>query len=156
MIVSTISLSLLAVVEETAEDDDNSNVATSIGLVIVYIFVGYFFVLFCVVAIFCACFVHCNCTCVQCCNSQYCLRPKCSPKLLRTQRFKIRCPQSVSARADKLYSVSLEKCCPCCSDIDTCDSDELAFWTEIVVLGILCFPFIICFIVIYAFAIQGK
>ena len=146
-------LSPLAVDEETDEDD--GNIATSIGLVIVYIFVGYFFVLFCIVAIFCVCFVRCNCTCVKCCNSSYCMRPKCSPKLLRTQRFKIKCPQSVSTRADTLYSASLEKCCPCCSDIDACDSDELAFWTEIVILVILCLPFAICFIVIYAYAIQA-
>lgn len=118
----------------------------------VYVFVGYFTILGCIVALFCVCFVRCNCTSTQCCNSSFCFRLKCSPQILRKQRFKIKCPSSVATKVDTLQTFTAEKCCLCCSDIDQCDSDELAFWTEMVILTILCLPFAICLLVLYAYA----
>ena len=137
--------------DDESDDDGSTNLATSVGLIIVYIFVGYFTIVFSIVAIFCVCFVHCNCTCAQCCNSSYCLRPKCSPRILRKQRLKVNCPRSVATKADAIETLACDKCCPCCSDIDACDNDELAFWTELVILFILCLPFAICLLVLYAY-----
>ena len=135
------------------EEEDDNNIATSARLIVVYIFVGYFAILFLIVALFCACFVHCNCTCANCCNSSYCFRPKCSPKILRKQRLKINCPSSVATKTKTLQQTfTADRFCPCCSDIDMCDSDELAFWTEVVILVILCLPFAICLVVLYAYA----
>jgi hypothetical protein len=137
---------------EGEEEEDNESIATSAGLIVVYIFVGYFAILSAIVALFCVCFVHCNCTCVHCCNSSFCFRLKCSPKILRKQRLKINCPSSVATKTNALQQTFSDKCCPCCSDIDMCDSDELAFWTEVVILVILCLPFAICFVALYAYA----
>lgn len=133
-------------------EEDSSSVAVTAGLIVLYVFVGYFTILACIVALFCICFVHCNCVCTQCCNSSFCFRLKCSPQILRKQRFKIKCPSSVATKVDTLQTFTAEKCCVCCSDIDTCDSDELAFWTEMVILIILCLPFAICLLALYAYA----
>ena len=141
--------------DSSKEEDENNNgsIATSAGFIVLYIFVGYFALLSVIVALFCVCFVHCNCTCAQCCNSSFCFRLKCSPKIRRKQRLKINCPSSVASKTNTLQQMcTADKCCPCCSDIDMCESDELAFWTEVVILVILCLPFAICLVVLYAYS----
>lgn len=120
-------------------DDGGSSPFTSIGAIIAYIFIGYFLLLFSIVALFCICFVRCNCECINCCSIKFCYRFKCSPKLTRKQRVK--CPTFVNKASKK----ACDQFCSCCDD-----PHELTFWIEVVILAILCFPFALCCLVLYA------
>lgn len=133
---------------QTDQEDNQQSVALIIGIVC-GIFGLYILFLSVIVAVFIFCFVRFNCKCVQCCGVKGCYKLDCSA-MKCVRRPRVQCPKSVSDTA----TIFCNKLCPCCSNIDTWDSGELGFWIEIVLLGIVCFPFALCFLALYAYALS--
>ena len=126
--------------------DDKLSIGVILGIVFgIILFVLYILLLPTVIAVFVFCFVRFNCNCVKCCGLKGCYQLKCS-SLKCVRKPRVGCPKAVSNTA----TIFCNKCCPCCSDIDTWDSGELGFWIEIVLLVIICFPFALCLIVLFA------
>ena len=119
---------------------------TTVIAVSVVVVGGYFLLLFLLVITLIFCFVRFNCQCVDGCTC----KPKCSKKP------RLRCSKTVEDNVCYCCSRAFKICCPCCSNIDEWDSGELGFWIEIVILGILCFPFALCCVILWALATSGN
>ena len=125
-------------------NQDDSNLGVVIG-VSVGIIGGYFLILFLLVTTLIFCFVRFNCQPEEC---------KCNPKCSRKPR--LRCPKNVEDNVCYCCGAAVKLCCPCCSNVDEWDSGELGFWIEIVILGLFCFPFALCLLVLWALATSGR
>ena len=120
-------------------NDGISSTAVIIIVISVGVVGGYFLLLFLIVVTLVFCFVRFNCQWAKC---------KCDPKCSRKAR--LRCPKSVEDNICNCCGIMCKTCCPCCYHINECDNEELGFWIEIVLLGILCFPFALCCVILWA------
>ena len=134
----------------TSNNNENNLDITTIVIIVVLTFGGYLTFISAVVGTLIFCFVRFNCQCEQCCGLSCCYRATCAPKCVRKAR--ISCPKAVEDNVSKCCATMVRSCCPCCSNVDDWDSEELGFWIEIVILAICCFPFALCCLVLYAYS----
>ena len=128
---------------QASNDNNNEGGIDPKTVIVVSVVVvgGYFLFLFSILATLLFCFVRFNCRCAKC---------KCDPKCSKKPR--LRCTKNVEDNVWYCCSAGFKLCCPCCSNVDEWDSGELGFWIEIVILGVLCFPFALCCVILCALA----
>ena len=136
--------SLLVRRQTNSGDTDQGGVDSVLVITLCVVLIGgYFIALFLILLTLIYCFVRFNCECTE-------SKCKCNPKC--TRRPRVRFPKNVEDNVSVCCGKGCKIFCPCCSNFDEFDSGELGFWIEIVLLGILCFPFALCFVVLWALA----
>ena len=128
-----------AIVRRQVSNDSSLN-TTTIIIVCVVVFGVYFLILATIIGSLLICFTRCN---------------KDKRSLRCSRKPRLSCPKLVEDNVSACCSSCVKYCCPCCSNPDNWDSGELGFWIEIVILGILCLPFALCLLILWAIATQN-
>ena len=135
LLIQKSSLCTDNLVKRQANNTNEGSVnITTVIIVVAVVFGTYFLILGSLIGSALFCFVRCGDGC----------KPRC------TRKPRLACPKKVEDNVAVCCTYACGYLCPCCSNPDNWDSGELAFWIEIVILGILCLPFGICCLVLYA------
>ena len=129
-------------------DENTLSVTNIIITVCVVVFGSYILLLTAIIGTLICCFARFDCQCKECCGLPYCYKGSCSPRC--TKKARIGCPKLVKDNVSVCCSYTVRNFCPCCSNPDNWDSGEFEFWIEIVLLAVVCFPFALCILVLWA------
>lgn len=134
--------------QASSNNDMDNNTLIIIISVSVVVFSLYFLLIAAIIGSLIICFTRFNCQYKECCGLPHCYKATCSPRC--TKKARVTCPKLVRDNLRVCCAYTARCCCPCCSRPDDWDSGEFEFWIEIVILAVVCSPFALCCLIIWA------